>query len=73
MLLSYPQSKLNALHIVIALKYFTYVSNAKSVLVEMVKIAILEIDNFCKIKLIAVQFKRFDEKYARIVVCKLER
>ena len=54
MLLSYPQSGVNALHIVIALSYFTLVCNVISVLVEMMKFTIAEVDNFCKSYLIAV-------------------
>ena len=54
MLLSYPQSGVNALHIVIALKYFTLVCNLISVLVEVVILAMVKIDNFCKNKLTAV-------------------
>ena len=46
-LLSYPQSRVNALHIVIALKNVTVVSSKKSVLVEMFDIAVTEVDNFC--------------------------
>ena len=54
MLLSYPQSGTNALHIVIALKYFTLVCKVITVLVEMVNFTMLEVDNFCKNKMIAV-------------------
>ena len=72
-LLSYPQSVVNALHIVIAPKYFTLVCNVIWVLVEMVNIAMVKIDNFCKNKSIAVHFKLFDGKYARTAVSKSER
>ena len=47
-LLSYPQSGVNALHIVIALTFFTLVCNLKTVLVEMVTFAIVKVDNFCR-------------------------
>ena len=53
-LLSNPQSGVNALHIVSALNYFTLVCNVISVLVEMVIFAMVEVDNFCNNKLIAV-------------------
>ena len=52
-LLSYPQSGLKALHILIALNSFTLVCNVVSVLVEMVNFAMVKVDNFCKNKLIA--------------------
>ena len=73
MLLSYPQPGVNALHIVIALNHFTLVCNVISVVVEMVSFAMVKVDNFCKNKLIAVQFKLFDRKNARIVVSKSDR
>ena len=72
-LLSHPQLGVNALNIVIALSYFTLVCNVRSVLVELVNFAMVKIDSFCTIKLIAVYFKLFDGKYARIVVSKSER
>ena len=53
-LLSYPQSGVNALHIVIAPNYFTFVFNVISVLVEMVNFAIVKVGNFCKNKMIAL-------------------
>ena len=53
-LLSYPQSRVNALHIVIALDFFTLVCNVISVLVEMVNFTMVKVDNFCKNKLISV-------------------
>ena len=53
-LLSYPQSGVNALHIVIALNYFTFVCTVISVLVQMVNFAMLKVDNFCKKILIAL-------------------
>ena len=52
--LSYPQTGVNALHIVIALNYFTLVCNVISVLVEMVIFTMVKVDNFYKNKLIAV-------------------
>ena len=51
---SYPQSGVNALQIVIALNYFTFVCNVISVLVEMVNLAMAKVDSFCKNKLIAM-------------------
>ena len=62
MLLSYPQSGVNALHIVIALKKVTLVSSKKSILVEMFDFAVSQVDNFCKDELITVLFKLFDGK-----------
>ena len=53
-LLSYQQSGVNALHIVIALDYFTLVCNVLSVLVEIVNFTMVKVDNFCKNKMIAV-------------------
>ena len=53
-LLSHPQLGVNALQIVSALNYFTLVCNVISVLVEMVNLAMVKVDNFCKNKLIAV-------------------
>ena len=70
--LSYPQSGVNAQHIVIALSCFTLVCNVISVLVEMVNFAMVKVDNFCKNRLIAVYLKLFDGTYARIVVSKSE-
>ena len=70
MLLSYPRSEVNALHIVIALKKATLVSNKKSVLVEMLDFAVTQFDNFCKNELIPVLFKLFDEKDASLVLFK---
>ena len=71
--LSYPQSGVSVLHIVNALIYFILVCNVVSVLVEMVNFAMVKVDNFCKNKIIAVYFKLFDGKNARIVVYKSER
>ena len=59
-LVSYPQSRVDALHIVIALNYFTLVCDVVSVPVEMVNVTMVKVDNFCKNKLIAVQFKLFE-------------
>ena len=53
-LLSYSQSGVNALHIVIALNYFTFVHNVISVFVEIVLFALVKVYNLCKKKLIAV-------------------
>ena len=55
MLYFYPKSAANALHIVIiAFNYLTLVCNVISILVEMVKIAMVKVDNFCKKELIAL-------------------
>ena len=64
-LLSYPQSV--TLHIVIALKNVTLVSNKKPILVEMIDFAVTQVDNFCKNELITVMFKLFDGKDASLV------
>ena len=61
-LLSDSQSGVKALHNVIALKNVTLVSNEKSILVEMFDLALIQVDNFCRNKLITVMFKLFDEK-----------
>ena len=66
-LLSNPQS---VLHIVIALKNVTLVSNKKSILVEMFDFAVTQVDNFCKNELITVLFKLFDGKDASLVLLK---
>ena len=66
-LLSYPQSELNALDIEIALKNVTLVSNKKSILIEKFDFAVTQVDNFCKIELITLFFKRFDGKDTSLV------
>ena len=43
-LLSYPQSGVNALHVVVALNYFTLVCNEKSIFVEMMNFAMVKVD-----------------------------
>ena len=63
-LLSYTQS---VLQIVIALKNVTLVSNKKSILVEMIDLAVTQVDNFCKNELITVLFKLFDGKDTSLV------
>ena len=70
MLLSYPQSGVNALHIVIALKNITLVRNKKSILVAMFDFAVTQVDNFCKNELITVMFKLFDGKDTSLVLFK---
>ena len=72
-LLSYPQSGVEALHIVIALKNVTVVSNKKLILVEMFDFAVTQVENFCKLELITVMFKLFDGKDASVVLFKPER
>ena len=71
--LSYPQSGVNALHIVIALKNVTLVGNKKSILVEMFDFAVTQVDNFCENELITVMFKLFDGKDASVVLFKPEQ
>ena len=72
-LLSYPQPGVLALHIVIALKNVTLVSNKKSILLDMFDFAVTQVDNFCKNELITVLFKLFDGKGASLVLFKPER
>ena len=66
-LFSYPQSGVNALHIVIALKNVTLVSKKKSILVEMFDFAVTQLDNFCNNEVITVMLKLFDGKDASLV------
>ena len=66
-LLSYPQSGVNALHIVIALKNVKLVRNKKLVPVEMFDFAVTQVDNLCKNELITVLFKVFDRKDTSLV------
>ena len=66
-LLSYPQSRVNALHIVFALKNVTLVSNNKSIAVEVFDFAVSQIDNFCQNELSTVMFKLFDGKDVSLV------
>ena len=54
MLVSYRESGVNALPVVIALDYFTIVCNVISVLVEMQSLAMVNFDIFLKYKMIAV-------------------
>ena len=56
-LLSSPQSGVNAMHFVIALKNVTLVSNKKSILLEKFDFAVITVDDFCKNELITVMFK----------------
>ena len=72
-LLLYAQSGVNALHIVVALKNITLLSNKKSVLVEMFDFAVTQVDNFCKNELITVVFKLFDGNDASLVLFKPNR
>ena len=65
-LLSNPQSGINKLHIVIAIKINTLVSNKKSILIKMFDFAVTQVDNFCKKELITVLFKLFDAKDASL-------
>ena len=68
-LLSYAQS---VLHIVIALKNVTIVSNKVSIFVEMFDFAVTQVDNFSKNELITVMFKLFDGKDTSLVLIKTE-
>ena len=70
-LLSHPQSV--TLHIVIALKNITLVSNKKLILVQMFDFSVTQVDNFCNNELITVMFKLFDGKDASVVLFKPER
>ena len=72
-LLSYPQSSVNAVHIVIALKIVTLVGNKNSILVEMFDFAVTQVDNFCKNELITVLFKIFDGENTSLVLFKPKR
>ena len=71
--LSYPQSGMNALHIVIALKNVKLVSNKKSILVKRFDFAVAQVDNFCKNELITVMFKLSDGKDASLVLFEPKR
>ena len=72
-LLSYPQSGVSALHIVIPLKNVRLVSNRKSILVVMFDFAVTQVDNLCKNELFTVLFKHFDGKDASVVLFKPKR
>ena len=69
-LLSYPQSF--TLHLVVALKNVTHVSNKESILVEVIDFAVIQVDNFRKNELITVLFKLFDGKDASLVFFQTE-
>ena len=66
-LLSYPQSGLSVLHIVIALRNVILVGNKKLILVDIFDFAVTQVDNFCKNELITVMCKLFDGKDASLV------
>ena len=70
---SYPQSGMNALHIVIALNYFTFVCNLISVLVEMINFAMVKVDSFGKERIDCRVVQIYDGKDARIVVSKSQQ
>ena len=72
-LLSYPNLGVNALHIVIALKNVTLVSNKISILLEVFDFAVTQVDNFCENELITVMFKLFDGENASLFLFKPER
>ena len=61
------------MHIIIALKNVTLVSNKKPILVEMFDFAATQVDNFCKEELITVLFKLFDRKDTSLVLFKPKR
>ena len=71
-LFSNPQSGVIALHIVIALKYITLVSNKKWILVEIFGFKVTQVDNFSKNELVTVVFNFFDGKDASLVLFKPE-
>ena len=73
LLLSYQQSRVNAIHIVIALTYLTLVCNVLSVLGEVVNFAMVKVDDVGRNEMVAVQFKLFDGKDSRTVVLNSER
>ena len=60
LLLTNRYSGLNELHIVIARNYFRLVCNLKTVLLEVMKFAMVKVDIFCKSELIPVWLKLFD-------------
>ena len=64
------QTGVNALHIVIVPKL---VCNVVLLLEEMVNFVMVTVDSFGNSKLIALKFKLFDGRDARIVVSKSER
>ena len=68
-LLSYPQSRTNALYIHrnCSHNYHTCEQQEISILVEMFGFAVTHFDNFCKTELITVTFKLFDGKDASLV------
>ena len=72
-LFSCPQSGVNALHIVIALKNVTLVSNKISILVEMFDFAVTQVDDFCKNELITVMFRLFNGENSSLVLFKWEQ
>ena len=72
-LLAYPQSGVNALHIVIALKIVTFVGNKKSIPVEIFDFTVTQVNNFCKNELITVMFKLFDGKDTSLFLFKPKR
>ena len=73
MLLSYRESRVKALRIVIALNSITLACHVTSVLVDVANSAMVKFENFCRNKLIAVSLKVFGGKDASIVVSKMER
>ena len=70
---SSPQSGMNQLHNVSALRNVTLVSNKKSILVKMFDFAVTQVDNFYENELITVMFKLLDGKDASLVLFKSVR
>ena len=58
---------------IIGLKNVTFVSNKKSIFVEMFDFAVTHVNNFCKNELITVYFELFDGNGASLVLVKPER
>ena len=56
MILMVRTIRVNALHIVVALKIVTIVGNKKSILVEMFDFAVTQVDNFSKNELFTAMF-----------------
>ena len=73
MLLSCRQSEVNVLQFVVAPNYFTLNCNVKSVLVEVVIFAIVNVVNFCEDRSIFVWFKLSGETNGRNVVLNSEQ
>ena len=64
---------MKALHIAIALKNVTLVSNKKSILVEIFDFAVTQVDNLCKNEVITVMFNFLMEKTQVLIFFEQER